>query len=689
MVGPNMNPLNFRVSTGILSRLGEELAPNREQGIVELVKNAYDADARKCTVEIRNTEGGSQSVVVSDDGIGMTIKDIRDGWLVIGKSKKAGLLTTQLGRLPVGDKGLGRLAAIRQGSSVSLRTRPSSEPSTEYRITINWDDFSRASIVEDISIPITSHQTTEQHGTDISVENLAIRLREHEVYSLARELVLLADPFRDLADFKPKLIAPEFTELEALVQDAFFEDAEYQLHGSLSDTGHAQAVLLDWKGKELARANHNELSDKIYQTIPATFDLWVFLLNSKTFSSRKGALADVRKWLSAVGGVHLYHRGLRVRPYGDSGHDWLEMNLRRARSPEERPSTNTSLGKLVVADSEDILVQKTDRIGFIEDEAFTELRRFATDALDWMANVRLRMAEQKREQTKQEAIRSVKKEKARLDEVLANHIHEEGSRALIKRSVQEYEDALQRNVISLREELQLYRSLATAGTTSAVFAHESGKSVTLVRKIAEEIDHAAKLYAGNSYGLLEKRISRLIQVSDALSSFAKFPLYLLNREKRRSGVVDVQSTIKGIVDLFEPFFTKAKINVPQDGFNNKVYITGSIALLEAIITNLLTNSINAFNVSGARTEGREISIQTSVSNKYVVLRVLDNGLGISGLTIDEIWLPGRTTTPGGTGFGLTIVKDSVGDLGGKVQAIANGELGGAEFVISLPLTSGK
>jgi hypothetical protein len=39
---------NFRFATDILRRLGEELNPNIDQGILELVKNAYDADARTC-----------------------------------------------------------------------------------------------------------------------------------------------------------------------------------------------------------------------------------------------------------------------------------------------------------------------------------------------------------------------------------------------------------------------------------------------------------------------------------------------------------------------------------------------------------------------------------------------------------------------------------------------------------------
>ena len=51
-----MTTVNFRVSTRILQRLGEELITSFSQGIVELVKNSYDADASRCTVELRGTD---------------------------------------------------------------------------------------------------------------------------------------------------------------------------------------------------------------------------------------------------------------------------------------------------------------------------------------------------------------------------------------------------------------------------------------------------------------------------------------------------------------------------------------------------------------------------------------------------------------------------------------------------------
>ena len=69
----------------------------------------------------------------------------------------------------------------------------------------------------------------------------------------------------------------------------------------------------------------------------------------------------------------------------------------------------------------------------------------------------------------------------------------------------------------------------------------------------------------------------------------------------------------------------------------------------------------------------------------MLLRVLDNGPAIDGLSINDIWLPGQSTTPEGTGLGLTIAKDAVTELGGTIEAKARGELGGAEFIVELPL----
>jgi DNA mismatch repair ATPase MutL len=77
--------MHFKFSASILNRLGEELIPKPDQGIIELVKNAYDADATKCTVELIDTNNIGGSIIISDNGTGMDIDAISDGWLVLGR----------------------------------------------------------------------------------------------------------------------------------------------------------------------------------------------------------------------------------------------------------------------------------------------------------------------------------------------------------------------------------------------------------------------------------------------------------------------------------------------------------------------------------------------------------------------------------------------------------------------------
>src|SRR6185436_16497644 len=179
------------------------------------------------------------------------------------------------------------------------------------------------------------------------------------------------------------------------------------------DDGHAEARVVDWRGAELFRAQHKDLSGRrkgdLYRCPRATFHFWVFLLSADKFVTRNASLEEVRAWLKSFGGVHVYHNGLRVAPYGNEGNDWLEMNRRRAQIPEERPGTHTSIGRVVITDREGTLRQKTDRSGFIEDETFEDMRAFAQDALEWMARRRLQVAEQRRAlDNRQVARRSVR-----------------------------------------------------------------------------------------------------------------------------------------------------------------------------------------------------------------------------------------------------------------------------------------
>jgi len=676
---------HIKFASDILVRLGEELVPNVDQGILELVKNAYDADASTCCIELISTDILGGAIRITDDGDGMNLASIRNGWLVLGQSTKEGARRTKLGRLPVGDKGLGRLAALRMGSEVNLVTRPKSQLGAEHRVLIDWTKYKKATLVEDVPLTIETVKTSKGKGTEILLTNLHIQFGHREVNRLARNLILLTNPFNDAAGFRPILKAPGFEDLENKVRESYFPDAEFKLEAVLDKKGKVEARLRDWKGDIWKEAKDSELSKQVYKAPAAKFDLWIFLLDAKSFSARKVSITEVRDWLSLVGGVHLYHRGLRVHPYGDPGFDWLDMNLSRARSPENRPSTNTVIGRIEVTDPRHDLIQKTDRVGFIENREFSELRRFARDTLEWVADVREKEAEKKREQYRVETRKEVVEAKRVFEDVIDAKVPDK-IRPIVREAFHHYHQIVDRRISSIGEDLQLYRSLATAGTTTAVFAHESAKPVTLISKVTDFLESNVDNILGLKHAeSLTEPISILRYSIKSLRSFTALPMYLLKKSKRRVEQVPIHDVLEQLANIFLPLLEEAHISLQIEKGNFNPTIHGSVALIEAIVTNCLTNSINAFNSPAAPNNNRLIVIRTEQARRFLLLRIMDNGPGITELKLNEIWLPGRTTT-NGTGFGLTIVKDAVSDLGGRIEALAHGELGGAEFIVSLPIS---
>jgi len=136
----------FHVDASVVFQLGESLVSDVVQALVELVKNAYDADASfvRIVVDTENfppadleIDAGSHShapspgyILIEDDGTGMTRSVIRQGWLTISRSPKRTfkreLRVTPKGRTPLGDKGLGRLGVQRLGNRVHILTRATS-----------------------------------------------------------------------------------------------------------------------------------------------------------------------------------------------------------------------------------------------------------------------------------------------------------------------------------------------------------------------------------------------------------------------------------------------------------------------------------------------------------------------------------------------------------------------------------
>ncbi len=683
----------IRFSPDILRRLGEELTPSPDVSVLELVKNSYDADALACRVELRGTDRPGGTIVVTDNGDGMDAAQVERGWLLLGKSPKTREAVTRLGRTPSGSKGLGRLAALRMGQLALLTSRPRHRPEYECQVRINWDDYSDVEHVGDVQLDVKEglREQGVKHGTRICIQRLRTSVGRMVVKRLARGLVLLADPFgEDPEAFRPRLVAPEFEDLERLVEERYFDDAEYHLIAELTADGLATAEVHDFKGDVIYSGTHDEIAPnragRGYRAPTASFHLWVFILNRQTFSTRNSTIGEVREWLGEFGGVHLYENGLRVQPYGNPGNDWLDMNLRRARSPEERPSTNTSIGKVSVSNPEDVLVQKTDRSGFIETDSFEELRSFCQDSMDWLAGRRLADAERRRTQQRKSAEDRVPGAQRNLEAAI--DALPEASRKEVERSYHRYDRTRERQAAALRKEVQLYRTLSTAGIAAAALAHDSrgGPAKNIVLN-ARQVQKAGRRVTEEALReQIVRSAGRMLREGKSLLQLNRSTLNLVAKDKRRFGAIDVHNVISQVMSEYRALADDNDIDIEVQFCSARPVVKGSQAAIESILVNLLTNSLAAIDRSAAT--DRRILIRTQIKDDEFVINFHDSGPGIVDIPERRIWLPGETTKKNGTGLGLTIVRDTVTDMGGEVNATTTGDLGGAAMTVRLPLSGG-
>jgi signal transduction histidine kinase len=123
----NSKEVNISIDSRIISHLGEALIDNEKVALLELIKNASDADANVCTVTIDTTyqsKYGQGRIVIEDDGSGMNPFIIENGFLRIATSikQKYQKVSPKFNRLAQGNKGIGRLALNQLGEFLSITT---------------------------------------------------------------------------------------------------------------------------------------------------------------------------------------------------------------------------------------------------------------------------------------------------------------------------------------------------------------------------------------------------------------------------------------------------------------------------------------------------------------------------------------------------------------------------------------
>jgi len=257
--------VNFVADARLISILGEQLIGSEKVGILELVKNAYDAGASSCVVTLEGapdvapntrTKKDYESlpgpiIEVADDGSGMSHDDLVAGWLRPATARRARIkerlriereaaeqrgslktfdaLVDRLkeahgGRLPLGEKGIGRLAAHRLGRFLWLRTKTKHDP-FEWELKIDWNHFESLGDtpvdLDKVELtlrhqPPTVEYGNKGHGTVICCYGgrSGYQWTRDQIADVGRSVTGLRSPRHAPEGFEPSFVSPHVSDDE-------------------------------------------------------------------------------------------------------------------------------------------------------------------------------------------------------------------------------------------------------------------------------------------------------------------------------------------------------------------------------------------------------------------------------------------------------------------------------------------
>jgi Histidine kinase-, DNA gyrase B-, and HSP90-like ATPase len=413
---PQSVQLPFRPRARILQLLGDELIGNPRLAVFELVKNAYDACAREVGVTLGGLGTRKPWIEVRDNGDGMSLNILRDIWLVPGhdhrkRDRHAGI-RSHCGRLPLGEKGVGRFAVHKLGNHIRLVTR--AEGQLECSVKINWNSLVEGvEYLEEAPVKIRTREplifTGNSTGTWIKIRNLRqLDWTRGELRRLYRQITSICSPFETPERFAVEILVPgrekdieDIPDIPDLVDRAFwhfsfsFSGTSYFWRYEFRPTGlklpgrvieEAGDELLLPEGRKGVVANSSTLEG----IGPIRGDLHVYDRDKEVLRQFPESRL-IEEFLDQQGGIRVYRDGIRVYNYGEPGDDWLGLDLRRVNRPTRKLSRNLILGALHLdlAESFD-LVERTSREGFVENDAFSRLRQVVLGVLATLERERLK-----------------------------------------------------------------------------------------------------------------------------------------------------------------------------------------------------------------------------------------------------------------------------------------------------------
>ena len=429
-----MNTLHFKTNVQLKNIIGKDLINNDNIAILELIKNSFDADAKRVDISFVNLKENDDAenqyysdrtsrIIIRDNGVGMDLTDIRDKWLNIAYSEKKNR-ARQYNRMMAGAKGVGRFSCDRLGMYLNLYAKK--KDSTCVLLTIDWKRFEiddESKEIQSIDLEYSELSNEEllekglanfEHGVILEI----IKLRSNWVYNhgnywdtdklfeLRRYLEKLINPNQafEKNDFGIFLNASEFEAENASrpdnekfigkIENTIFKKLDFKttsIECEIVDDGKCLLTTLKDKGETIYWIK------EWFEHYPYIKNLKITLyyLNTyaKVFFTKQTGVRSVQ-----YGSVFLFLNGFRIPPYGEEGDDWLKLEQRRTQGYARFISARDLVGQIEILDECNDFQIVSSREGLVKNDNYDRLtsrkdgifykvlrrlERYVVDGLNW------------------------------------------------------------------------------------------------------------------------------------------------------------------------------------------------------------------------------------------------------------------------------------------------------------------
>ncbi len=720
----------FEPYARLMNIIGDQLITNKIVGVIEVVKNCYDADAENVQVRFFNVQNRGKDylaenekpyIEIEDDGDGMTLDIIQNVWLrpatphKLDKKNKKNNITNK-GRIIQGEKGVGRFAIHKLGEKIEVFTK--AENNDEIKLVLDFtefnpekinlfnqpDDFKLLSEVKnEWFVQSPPEEIKKPKGTLIRIFNLREGWKEEDFRQLRMATNKLLPPYDpNSKEFNIKIISDfnidiyndraEIPKEGTVTFQDVIEKAHFKMKGEISEKGilkfEYECTLTSRKIKREINLLDEE-SQRKFQ-----YDLYSFIKYlSKTdkpscgefkFSLYSYDLTDnlsitkIDKEFIRSNFIYVYRDGVRVYPFGEKEMDWLELDkLRSVVKAGRFPSYNDLLGFVYISQAENaILKDATNRQGMMNiDGAYDDFRYLMLGATE-ILNTESKIDKEKKKVSKNKSYSDSNSVVRKSFDSLKGKLEKINDLDTLK-TANHFLETLDKHTELMKERMETVEDLAGLGMAVEKASHDALMLLTKMRGNIKDF----KVKAKNKDYKNEELVSLLNELDENLNFIYDEmqviqPLFKIQRKAIQN--VSIYESIEKVEKYFRrELENKISVKLIKD---KDVIVKTNNGLILQVLINLLDNAIYWASKKGSKKT--EIAFQ--INTKDNTLIVADNGTGIREDVEPLIFNEFFSLKSDGRGLGLYIVKEILMRINAEISVIQEDKkkiLPGANFLI--------